>query len=307
MTVQVKDNGDFVENIHSELKSNPVSASYEILSKSETSVSTLAHGLRRSLGIDYDSDADLTKWCKAVTSVQVADEGSNDDGSLARMFCQSTDFTADAFTKLPEDSKYGAIATSELRDTEYANQHQKLVDGGVIDSDQTVLVPQTKSGEIVPIVVMKNDVDGSVPTFEGAKEILDEFVSDYFGEVEVTEEANMEDESDDESTDSGSDSDDGEDLHWLRDVDGVGPDVFGNISDHMVENHTSVHHGEFQDVEAIREAPTLVSESEAKKRLRSVAADMPQGSFDVATDMISEGETGKAIQMIEDYESDDDE
>lgn len=254
MTVKVNSDGDFVENVHTELASNVISASYDILNKSEKSVGTLAHEVRKALDIPSDSDEDLAKWCDAVTSVQVAEPKGDNDGTLGRMFWRATDYSANEFNKLPVSNRYDSIPVSKLGETEYAHQKQELIDAGIISEDETVLVPQTSDGDILPIIACSNDLDESHPTFEEAKKVLDRFVSDHFGEIEIDETAETSDESNDEPDDSDSDSGlsarlpDG--VPDFTQASGIGDSNGENLIEWMVREDVTIDN---DDLEALAE------------------------------------------------------
>lgn len=255
MTVKVNSDDDFVENVHGELSSNVVSASYDILNKSELSIGTLAHEVRKALDVDSDSDAEIAKWCDAVTSVQVAEPKGDNDGTLGRMFWRATDYTASEYTKLPTSSKYEAIPTAELRDTEYANQHDDLVKAGIISDDQTVLVPQTDDGDVIPVIAVSNDKNEANPTFETAKNALDKFVSDRFGEVEIDEEAETDsgasnDKNPDSDSDSGLSAKLPEGVADFTEASGIGDNNGENLIRWMVKEDVTV---DSDDLEALAE------------------------------------------------------
>jgi hypothetical protein len=247
MTVKVNSDGDFVENVHNNLESNVVSASYDILNKSELSVGTLAHEVRKALSEASDGDSDIAKWCDAVTSVQVAERTDESDGTLGRMFWKATDYSAGEYNKLLPSQKYDSIATAELGETELSHQKDELVNAGIVSDDQTVLVPQTNDGDIVPIIAVSNDRDEAHPTFEEAKKTLDKFVSDYFGEVDIDETAETNDESSDEQEDSSSDSDIG--VNDPTQIDGIGSSTVEKIESNGFEITPSLNVSEHIEVE----------------------------------------------------------
>lgn len=266
MTTQVNSDGDFVENIYTELSSDPISASYDILTKNEQSVGSLAHEARKVMGEETTNEggeSDIAKWCDRLTQTPVTEGGEENDGSLGAMFLRSCDFKASEFTKLPKDEKYTAIPTAKLSETEYAHQKDLLVKGDIVSDSDTIHIPQTSNGDVVPIIACSDEQSEAHPTLEYATEVLETFINDQFGEVEVVEDAPTSDDASSDDNNGGSDDEESGLSAMLPDgtpdfteANGIGDTKAEKLMEHMVREQVTVDSDDLDTFEETLEIET---------------------------------------------------
>jgi hypothetical protein len=100
--------------------------------------------------------------------------------------------------------------------------------------------------------------------------------------------------------DSGSDSDQEDFL--LSGANGVGGEVSGDIREYIIENRVTVDWRSEIDGEEWREMEAVVTDEEAEQRVEDLYGEIPSGVYTVAKQEVEEGNTEKAMTLIEDFE-----
>lgn len=226
MEVKTLPNGNFVQD-HIGFRSNEMSDTYDLFTKSEVSLLDVAHDVRRYLNESAGSEADCAKFSRFLGNLKVApghpdasSDNNHDDGSLGSAFYRTTDHPAREYTKL--HNKYDSIPTMKLSEAR-PKDYKWLVNNRIIEEGTEIVVPLIE-GEAISPVVTGNDITGATNTFEDAKKLVESYMAHNFEVVVVDEsEAPMEDDREESSSNS-SDSDDDE-MAWNdpQQISGVGP------------------------------------------------------------------------------------
>lgn len=283
MTVQIA-NGSVVEDTYNAVSdASPVTEAYVLVRV----LKDLAYSAR---DVSDANDDDLEQWASLLSSVELGGH------SLGAIQAKATDFTTADY--LEQTGLNNAVMTVQPSDEEQRIIRKGNLKSFMSDENATLLteygVPTTPDGEAVPALVASNEQNEGLHTFEEAKELLESFLSHVPLDVSDGDVSTTDD------TEQSTDSD--EEDHLMNEVDKVGPATAENIREFLVNNRQSLDWRDHIDAEAWSNAPTIVTEEEARERLQNVASEMPTGTFGVASDMISEGNTSQAIEMIADFE-----
>ncbi|WP_144797641.1 hypothetical protein [Halorubrum depositum] len=284
MSVKVNSDGDFVENTVSKIGANHVSDLYDLLQKDDHSIMSLAHEVRKAFGeasVKKGGESEIAKWCEAPREVHIVEpcEANDSDGSIGRAFWKATDYTANDYNAFSgkyasleeENGGFGVKPLAEVDEL----QRELLLSQEIIEASDTVMVPINSDGEpVVPVVASKGRQEatdgfevGSVPTYEEAKARLETLLSDYFGEIEVDENASSGKNNSD--SDGGSDTEEGlglpRDLFDPTEVKGIGNKYGKALLQHIVENQISLNWEDYEEHVELPE-PEVPDVSEMSQR-----------------------------------------